>query len=122
MTKRPQNLFFLDSSTMLRFLITYIEEGVVRSEEEKLMLNMFYYSFYKDYPEKEGLASIKEGVQQVLSNVDFKNEILAILSYRYESLETLEIENDFPFPSPLKVHCNYSTTQILAALGYYNKK
>ncbi|KKK39209.1 helicase [Mesobacillus campisalis] len=121
-TKRLQNLFFLDSSTMLRFLITYIEEGVVRSEEEKLMLNMFYYSFYKDNPEKEGLGSIEEGVQQVLSNVDFENEILAILSYLYESLETLEIENDFPFPSPLKVHCSYSTTQVLAALGYYNEE
>jgi superfamily II DNA or RNA helicase len=121
-TKRLKNLFFLDSSTMLQFLITYIEEGVVRSEEEKLMQNMFYYSFYKDYPEKERLGSIEEGVQLILSNADFKNEILAILRYRYESLETMEIENDFTFHSPLKVHCSYSTTQVLAALGYYNEE
>jgi superfamily II DNA or RNA helicase len=121
-TKRLQNLFFLDSRTMLRFLITYIEEGVIRNEEEKQMVNMFYYSFYKDYPEKEGLASIEEGVQLILSNVDFKKEILALLHYRYESLETMEIQNDFSFPSPLKVHCSYSTNQVLAALGYYNEE
>lgn len=121
-TKRLQNLFFLNSSSMLEFLISYIQEGVVDSEEEQLMLNMFYYSFYKAYPEKEELCSIEEGIRRILDQPNFKNEILEILKFRYLSLDTLEIKNDFPYPCPLKVHCSYSTTQVLAALGYYNEE
>lgn len=33
----------------------------------------------------------------------------------------MEIENDFDFACQLGVHCNYNTSQVLAALGYYNE-
>ncbi|MFB6467873.1 DUF3427 domain-containing protein [Cytobacillus sp. Hz8] len=121
-TSRLQNLFFLNSHSQLEFFIRYIEEGTIFNEEERLMLNIFYYSFYKAYPEKEGLSSIEAGVQHLLANPSFKVEILEILRYQYESLETMEIANDFPFPCPLRVHCKYSTSQVLAALGYYNEE
>lgn len=121
-TGRLQNLFFLNSSTQIRFLIRYIEEGMISSKEEKLFINMFYYSFYKAFPIKEGLTSIKEGVKGILADTTFRQEILEILEYKYNALETIEIPNDFPFQSPLRVHCNYSTTQVLAALGYYTEE
>ncbi|MDR4886795.1 DUF3427 domain-containing protein [Fredinandcohnia sp. QZ13] len=120
-TSRLQNLFFLNSSTLLKFLLHYIEEGIVRNEEERIMLNMFYYSFYKAYPEKEGLLSIEDGVAKILSNHDFREEIREILQYQFNSIETLEIENDFSFITPLRVHCSYSTAQVMAALEYYNE-
>ncbi|MDF0727153.1 DUF3427 domain-containing protein [Cytobacillus sp. S13-E01] len=119
-TSRLQNLFFLNSSSQLEFLIQYIKEGTIQNEEEKIMLNMLYYSFYKSYPAKEELNSIEEGVHRIFGNSYFKSEILEILYYLYNSLETLEIKNDFNFTSPLKVHCNYSTAQVMAALEYYN--
>ncbi|QOR67970.1 DUF3427 domain-containing protein [Cytobacillus suaedae] len=121
-TSRLQNLFFLNSSSQLQFLIRFLEDGTVQNEEERIMLNMFYYSFYKAYPEKEGLKSIEHGIDLILSNDDFKKEILAILLYQYHSLETLEIKNDFQFPCPLRVHCHYSTAQVMAALGYYDEE
>ncbi|CAM3975120.1 DEAD/DEAH box helicase [Mesobacillus zeae] len=120
-TKRLQNLFFLNSSTLLMFLIRYIEEGIIKNEEEKLMLHILYYSFYQQYPEKEGLESIESGIQKIFNNPQFKNEMLDILRFQYQSIETMEIRNDFSFPCPLKVHCSYSTTQVLAAMGYYNE-
>jgi len=121
-TSRLQNLFFLNSSSQLRFLIRYCKDRVISNEEEKLIINMFYYSFYRAFPKKEGLTSVEEGIRRILSNSNFKGEILEILQYKYNSLETMEIQNDFPFQSPLRVHCNYSTTQVLAALGYYNEE
>lgn len=121
-TSRLQNLFFLNSSTLLKFLIRYLEDGIIQNTEEKTMVNMLYYSFYKAHPKKEGHASIEEGIRNILANKEFKQEIQEILSYKYNSLETMEIKNDLNFICPLKVHCNYSTTQVLAALEYYDEE
>ncbi|WP_042341424.1 DEAD/DEAH box helicase [Bacillus timonensis] len=121
-TSRLQNLFFLNSSTLLKFLLRYLDESTVQNEEERIMLNMFYYSFYKAYPEKEGLTSIEDGVSKILSNKNFREEIQEILLYQFNSIETMEIKNDLSFISPLRVHCSYSTAQVMAALEYYNEE
>lgn len=64
----PQiNLFHINSPALLRFLIGYLKEGQIQNEEEKLMLTMFYYSFYQKHPEKEGFCSIEDGVQRIIS-------------------------------------------------------
>ncbi|MFD1739513.1 DUF3427 domain-containing protein [Bacillus salitolerans] len=120
-TSRLPNLFHLNSSTLLKFFINYIEGGHINSEEEKLMLGVLYYSFYHNHPEKEGFTSLEEGIHRILSNKDFKQEITYILYYLYHSLETMELNNEFTFPCPLKVHSRYNTSQVLAALGYFNE-
>ena len=85
------------------------------------MLSIFYYSFYQNHPEKEGYRSIEEAVQKILSNEYFQNEMLEILQFNYRSLETLEINHDFNFTCPLRVHSKYSTAQVLAGFGYFNE-
>lgn len=120
--KRLPNLFHLNSPTLLRFLIDYIENRKIQTDEDKLMLTMFYYSFYQKHPEKEGYHSIEEGVQHLLSDEHFCNEIREILTFKYQSLETLELNHDFHFTCPLRVHSSYSTSQVLAALGYFNEE
>ncbi|MBT2729816.1 DUF3427 domain-containing protein [Bacillus sp. ISL-75] len=120
-TKRLPNLFHLNSEKLLQFFMKYIDEQTVHDEEEQLMLAIFYYSFYNAHPVSEGFASLKDGVAKVIAQPEFKEEIKEILQFLYQSLETLEIENDFEFISPLGVHCRYNTSQVLAALGYYNE-
>ena len=119
--KRLPSVFHLNSKKLLLFLLQYIEKRDVNSEEEKSMLAIFYYSFYQSHPEKEGFSSLEEGILQILSQSQYKDELKEILLYLYESIETMEIENDFNFISPLGVHCNYTTSQVLAGLGYYNE-
>lgn len=121
LTKRLPNLFHLNSGKLLKFLLRYIGDRTVRNEEEKLMLAIFYYSFYNAHPAKEGFASLEAGIARVLTQPEFKAEIKDILHFLYQSLETMEIENNFPFVSPLGVHCHYNTAQVLAALGYFNE-
>ncbi len=121
-TSRLANLFHLNSPVLLKFLIEFIEGGVIKTEEEKLMLAMFYYSFYNNYPEKEGTGTIEDGVKRILAHPDFKMEILEILKYLYGSVETLELGNDLELPCPLRVHSKYSSSQVMAALGYFNEK
>lgn len=120
--KKLPSLFHLNSPTLLRFLISYLNDGKAESEKERFMLAMFYYSFYQYHPEKEGFPSIEEGLERFLSNKLFRQEILAILQWNYESLETMELEHDFNFVCPLGVHSKYTTAQVLAALGYYNER
>lgn len=119
-TKRIPYLFQINSSSFLKFIIRYIQEKPILNEEDALMLNMFYYTFYQDHPEKAGFESIVEGVNAII-DTEFKQELLDILNYLYESIEILEIDNSFDFPCPLKVHCRYNTAQVMAALGYNNE-
>ncbi|MFZ3591800.1 DUF3427 domain-containing protein [Bacillus sp. DJP31] len=121
-TSRLPNLFHINSGKLIKFFIQYIEEGTVVTEEDKLMLGMMYYSFYQNHPEKEGFTSLEEGIQEIIASTEFKQEILEILNFLYQSLETMEIDNNFSYPCPLTVHSKYSTSQVLAALGYFNEE
>ncbi|PMC35744.1 NgoFVII family restriction endonuclease [Bacillus sp. UMB0899] len=120
-TSRLSNLFHLNSAKLIKFYIRYINGETAKTEEERLMLSMFYYSFYQHHPQKQGFSSIEDGLRAILSINEFKNEIVEILEYLYSSLETMEIENEFDFPCPLTVHSRYSTAQVLAALGYFSE-
>ena len=120
--KRLPSLFHLNSPVLLQFLIDYIEKGrKAVTDEEILMLTMFYYSFYQQHPKKEGFQSLEEGIQRIITSEHFHQEILEVLQVKYHTLETMEIANDFPFSSPLRVHSKYSTAQVMASLGYFNE-
>lgn len=120
--KRLPNLFHLNSRRLLEFLIQYVENGICETEEERLMVGIFYYSFYNAHPEKEGLSSMREGLNKFMGYPEMKKEVLSILRFNYSQLDQMEIDNDFRFPCPLGVHSRYSTSQVMAALGYYNKE
>src|SRR5690625_1391880 len=123
-TKRLHKFFHLNSKKLLEFFIRYVEahgEIDISNEEEKLMENMFYYSLFQAVPEKEGYASVQQGLQHIFSNDQMRDEIINVLKFNYQSIKTIEIDHDFDFVTPLTVHSTYSTEQILAALGYYNE-
>ncbi len=121
--KRIPSLLSINSRRMLRFLISYIEEGrEPNSEDERIMLTMFYYTFYRSEPKKQGFASVGEGVLFILSCAAFREEILEILKYNFAHISFVDKPNPFPYPIPLDVHCTYSTDQVLAAFGYWNER
>ena len=119
---RLPHFFHLNSPKLLKFLLHYLKEGTINGQEEQLMLAMLYYTFYKEHPTKQGFSSMEDGIQKIIQVVEYRTELLEILHYLYNSLETMEIENDLPFPCPLGVHSKYTTNQVLAALGYYNEE
>ncbi len=120
--KRLPNLIHLNSRRLLKFLIDYCQGERVKTKEEKIMLAMFYYSFYTTNPQKVGMLTIEDGVSKILENKEMKEEILEILKYNYETVKFMEIDNDFGFICPLGVHSHYSTAQVLAALEYFNEE
>lgn len=120
-TKRLPSLFHINSRRLLEFLIGYIGGAPAKGEEEKLMLSMLYYSFYNSHPKAQGFSGMEEGIGKVLASSEMREEILDILRYSYENMDLVELENGLGFPCPLGVHSSYSTSQVLAALGYYNE-
>ncbi|WP_261303999.1 DEAD/DEAH box helicase [Paenibacillus andongensis] len=123
LVKRIPALLNLNSRRLLKFLISYIEEEKQpETEEEHLMLNMFYYTFYRAEPKKHGFVEIEAGVKSILSSTAFRDEIIEIFKYNYAHIDFVDKKHDFPFPCPIDIHCQYSTDQILAAFGLWNEE
>ncbi|MDU3524427.1 DEAD/DEAH box helicase [Clostridium sp.] len=125
-TKKLYNLLFINSRRFIAFIIDLISNNSDISntqftEEEELMLNMMYFTFYNDSPEKVGLSSLKEGINRLLNNKTMMKEVCDILSYNYRHLEFIDKKVELGFECPLDLHCDYSTDVIMAAFGYYNE-
>ena len=126
-TKKLYNLFFINSRRFIKFMINLIKNyndisNANFSNEEKLMLNMMYYIFYNDAPNKIGLSSINEGINKLLSNKTMMKEVCDILSYNYKHIEFIDKKVDLGFDCPLDLHCDYTTDVIMAAFGYFNEE
>lgn len=122
LNKRIVNLLSVDSPKLIEFVKKYIENPNIELNEEELILrNMFYYTFYVKNPERESLSSIKEGIEKVIENSLIRNEILEILDILYERINCVPIKNSYDFICPLEVHCKYTQAQILAGLEYYRE-
>ncbi|WP_195245171.1 DEAD/DEAH box helicase [Clostridium celatum] len=126
-TKKLCNLFFINSRRFIEFVVSLIRSyddisNVHFSNEEGLMLNMMYYIFYNDAPQKIGLKSLKEGINKLLNNKVMMNEVCDILDYNYKHLDFIDKKVDLGYDCPLDLHCDYSTDVIMSAFGYYNEE
>ncbi len=115
-------LFHVNSKKLLDYWIRYISgDHLPKTEEEKLMRNMLYYTFYKKYPKKLGFASIDDGIEAVLGRSFVRDEVLDILRYNRNHIDFVAEPNEYPFICPLDVHCTYNTNQIMAAFGLFSE-
>lgn len=126
-TKKLANLLFINSRRFIDFMINLIKNNndinnIEFNKEETLMLNMMYYIFYNDAPQKVGLLSIRDRINRLLNNKTMMKEVCDILSYNYKHLEFVDKKVDLGFECPLDLHCDYSTDVIMAAFAYYNEE
>ncbi|MGL5380190.1 DUF3427 domain-containing protein, partial [Clostridium sp.] len=127
-TKKLKNLFFINSRRFIEFVIELInnfnlnQSLNVKNEEAKLMLNMLYYTFYNNCPNKEGLISLEEGIIKLLKNKVMMKEVCEVLKYNYNNLAFIDKKVNLGFICPLDLHCSYSRDAAMAVFGYYNEK
>lgn len=115
-------LFHINSEKLINYWLSYIDNiESPKTEDERLMLNMLYYTFYDKHPEAKGFVDIEDGINQAIINDDFRSEIIQILIYNLEKISFLPKKANYPYICPLEVHCQYNKNQILAAYGYYNE-
>ncbi|MBB3114554.1 superfamily II DNA or RNA helicase [Paenibacillus phyllosphaerae] len=123
LAKRIPALLNVNSRRWLGFLIAYLEgRKQAETEEERLMLTMFYYTFYRSEPKKQGFATIEQAVEAILLCEPFRDEILDICKYNLAKIDFVDKENELPYACPLDIHCRYSTDQVLAAFGFWNEE
>lgn len=122
-TKKLRNLFHINSRRLIEFFNKIINEEIDIynvNNEEKLMMNMMYYTFYNNCPEKENLNSLQEGLERLLKNKNMMAEVKEILKYNYHKLGFVDKRVELGFDCPMDLHCNYTRNQIMAALDYFN--
>lgn len=121
-SKRIPSLLSIDSPKFLNFAIKYISNTEIKLfQEEEILRNMLYYTFYSNSPQKLGLKSIKEGIEKIVLTDNYRQELIQILKILYEKINCKPIKNDYNFICPLEVHCNYTQSQILSGLQYYTE-
>ena len=122
-SRRIPSLLSMDSPKLLEFAIRYLNDTSINlTHEEVILRNMIYYTIYTGAPSKFRYGSVKEGIEKLIENEHYKNEILEILNILYEKINCVPIKNSYDFECPLEVHCSYTQTQILAGLEYYTEE
>lgn len=115
-------LFHINSRRLLDYWIRYINgDTFAYSDEEKIMRNMLYYTFYKKHPGKYGFKDIDEGINSVLYESFVRDEVLQILEYNRRHIGFIAGRNEYSYVCPLDLHCRYNTNQIMAAYGVFTE-
>ncbi len=92
------------------------------SEEENLMLMMFYYDLWQDDGPKLGFENIQESFDMLRRNPTMMDEMLELVEYLISKVEIVEKPCYIGYPFPLKLHSRYNRDQILAALQLHTFK
>ncbi|MGN7386148.1 DUF3427 domain-containing protein [Sporosarcina sp. SAFN-015] len=121
-TKRIHALFHLDSADLIEFYQKYLVGGLIENEEQQLMVGMLYYSFFDAPPKSLGFRSMHDGIQEIISNEVLKSEIQQVLDVCMDKIRLVEKPSPFDYTSPLRVHAQYTSDQVLAAFGYFNEE
>lgn len=122
LARRIPTLLSMDSPKLINFSIKYLNNIDMKLNNEEIILrNMLYYTFYNNIPTKFGYNSIRDALKILVDNEYYKKEILEILEILYEEIDFVPIKNSYDFKSPLEVHSSYTQAQILAAFEYYTE-
>lgn len=120
--KKLIGLFHVNSIRLIDFWIEYIEErGTIKTDYDRLMRNMLYYTFFKKNPKQMGFKSVDDGIKSVLEEEFIKDEVLEILRYNRSKVDFIAGQNEYDYSCPLDLHCSYNINQIMAAFDYYNE-
>lgn len=96
-------------------------EQITFSEAEKIMLIMLHYDIWQGNP---SFSSIEESIKEIGKNQVIVKEIIEVLEILIDKIDFSEMEAEYPFVFPLKIHARYTRDQILAAsqISTFEKK
>ncbi len=113
-----------DSREWIDFLISITNRENIDfdrlTENETLMLKMFYITIWNSNTEDFGSRKTKEDFELLFSSPVMLSELRELLEYRYSRIDFIDKPVNLGFPCPLAVHASYTKNQILTALGVDN--
>jgi superfamily II DNA or RNA helicase len=117
---------YINSLKMLKFLIEVMEnlesyKDYHFNETEEKMLLMFHYTLWGTSLKELEMNSIIDSMLRLHENKEIFEEVLEILKYNSEHIDTVGKRDSSMDNSPLEVHCAYTTDQILVAMDKHKK-
>jgi superfamily II DNA or RNA helicase len=112
----------INAARQLRVLIDYLLNTESASftesanEEIRRFLVMLHLSLWGDWIP----GSVEEGNTRLNQNRTLKAELRELLALKLEMLDEVPIEPTLPFLCPMQIHADYTTKEVLAALGVSN--
>ena len=88
------------------------------SQEQKLMLNMFYATVWGKAIEKFDDDDVLSNLYNLSDSPVMLDELQQLLRWKYDNIDFIDTPNELPYVCPLDVHCTYSRDQLLCALGF----
>lgn len=112
-------LLHIDSKEFIEFILKILTSDKFNyndlEKNEKLMFNMFYYSLWQKTLNEMNFTSIEESIKKLKDCSPMNKEIISVLKYNLENINIIEKDLKLGYQNPLKLHCRYSMTEVLAA-------
>lgn len=122
-TKALARLASIDSRRLLQFIIRVLPaldrlDFETLDMLEKRMLQMFYVTVWMDVIDFEHPEAAYRHLHTLAASPVLRDEMLALMQYRYAHIDILDQPLDFEFACPIDLHCTYSRDQLLVALDF----
>ncbi len=113
----------IDSRRWISFLMDILTkldntDFTTLSQEQKLMLNMFYATVWGKAIENFDDDDVLSNLYDLSDSPIMLDELQKLLQWRYDNIDFIDTPNELPYVCPLDVHCTYSRDQLLCALGF----
>ncbi|ADG94391.1 type III restriction protein res subunit [Arcobacter nitrofigilis DSM 7299] len=107
-----------NSLSYFEFIKKLIENNfdlsILKSENEKLMLMMFYYDFWQ---KPKLFNNLEESIKEISLNEVLIKEMKEIIEILIDKINYIEKDIVLPYNVPIKLHSRYTREQILSAFG-----
>ena len=122
-TKALARLASIDSRRLLQFIIHILPmldrlDFEALDMLEKRMLQMFYVTVWMDVIDFAHPEAAYRHLHTLAASPVLRDEMLALMQYRYAHIDILDQPLDFDFACPIDLHCTYSRDQLLVALDF----
>ena len=120
-------LSFVNSMHFIAYMLEVLQniqaykDYVFKGREAHYVL-MFHYTVWGESLTTLDMTSLNESLMRLYENRPIYDEILKVLSYKYDHLDSITELDDTFVDNPLEIHGEYTTDQILVALGKHTKE
>lgn len=123
LTKGLRRLEHIDSPEQIQFLLSLLEPGnkgnagqLDPADERRLLMAEFCLWGQKGLP-----ADATDGRRRLAANPTLLAELLELLRYRLDQVDSVAPMVQLPFLCPLTLHARYTRDEILVALGHWTR-
>lgn len=100
--------------TLLNLLPDFENKLESLNNDQTRILTMLHFCIWSQH---SNISSLCESLIRMKKNGPFFEELLDVLSYRYEHTDLVTTKPVLPYECPLELHANYTRDEILTALG-----